>query len=75
MHFDAQRENGRHSAFGSGPHMCPGAGLARKEIAITIEEWLKRIPDFRIAADSDLACSGGIVAQINKIVLEWDPTQ
>lgn len=73
MRVDLARKGGRHSAFGSGPHMCPGAGLARKEIAITIEEWLRRIPDFQIAADSDLTCSGGIVAQINRIVLEWEP--
>ena len=73
MRVDLARKGGRHSAFGIGPHMCPGAGLARKEIAITIEEWLRRIPDFRIAAESDLTCSGGIVAQINRIVLEWEP--
>jgi cytochrome P450 len=73
MRVDFTRKAGRHSAFGSGPHMCPGAGLARKEIAITIEEWLRRIPDFRVAAESDLTCSGGIVAQINRIVLEWEP--
>lgn len=73
MRVDFARKGGRHSAFGSGPHMCPGAGLARKEIAITIEEWLRRIPEFRISDESDLACSGGIVAQINRIVLEWEP--
>ena len=69
---DFARRGGRHSAFGSGPHMCPGQELARAEVAITIEEWLRAIPAFRLAADADTRCSGGIVGQINRVILEWD---
>ncbi|MDE2404864.1 MAG: cytochrome P450 [Sphingomonadales bacterium] len=69
---DFGRSGARHSAFGSGPHMCPGQELARAEVAITIAEWLKRIPDFRLAADADTRCSGGIVGQVNRVVLEWE---
>lgn len=72
MRVDFARNRARHSAFGSGPHMCPGQELARAEVAITIAEWLKRIPDFRVAADADTSISGGIVAQVNRLVLEWD---
>jgi camphor 5-monooxygenase len=70
---DLSRKGGRHSAFGSGPHMCPGQELARAEVAITIEEFLRCIPDFAVAAEADIHCSGGIVAQINRLVLEWQP--
>ena len=69
---DFARRGGRHSAFGSGPHMCPGQELARAEVAITIEEWLKRIPDFRLAAEADTRCSAGIVGKVNRLVLEWN---
>jgi cytochrome P450 len=72
MRVDFARSRARHSAFGSGPHMCPGQELARAEVAITIQEWLKRIPDFRVAADADTNISGGVVAQVNRLVLEWD---
>ena len=72
LDVDLTRRAARHSAFGSGPHMCPGQELARAEVAITIEEWLKRIPDFRIAADADTNCSGGLVGQVNRLILEWD---
>jgi camphor 5-monooxygenase len=75
MRVDFARPRARHSAFGSGPHMCPGQELARAEVAITIAEWLKRIPDFRVAADADTHISGGIVAQVNRLVLEWEIDQ
>lgn len=72
MKVDFKRPRARHSGFGSGPHMCPGQELARIEIAITIEEWLKRIPHFRVAPDADTHCSGGVVGSINRLCLEWD---
>ena len=72
MQVDFARKGARHSAFGSGAHMCPGQELARAEVAITIEEWLARIPDFRVAEDADTDCSGGIVGQVNRLVLEWE---
>nr|WP_246438767.1 cytochrome P450 [Novosphingobium piscinae] len=72
LRVDLTRRGGRHSAFGSGPHLCPGQELARAEVAITIHEWLQRIPDFRLAAEADTHCSGGIVGQVNRVVLEWD---
>ena len=71
MIVDFARKGARHSAFGSGPHMCPGQELARAEVAITIREWLRHIPEFRLAADADTQCSGGIVGQVNRVVLEW----
>lgn len=67
------RARARHSAFGSGPHMCPGQELARAEVTITLEEWLKRIPDFHVADDSDTRASGGIVGSIDRLCLAWKP--
>lgn len=71
MDVDVNRRSGRHSAFGSGPHMCPGQELARAEVAISLEEWLKRIPAFRVSAESDTLISPGLVPQVNRLVLEW----
>jgi cytochrome P450 len=42
----------RMLAFGRGQHFCLGFHVARLEIAVMIEEWLRRVPDFRIIEES-----------------------
>jgi cytochrome P450 len=38
----------RHWGFGGGPHRCIGSHLARIELTIVVDEWLKQIPDFEL---------------------------
>ena len=45
------RQPNRHSAFGLGIHRCVGSNLARMEMTVAIEEWLKRIPQFSLAGE------------------------
>jgi cytochrome P450 len=45
------RKENRHAAFGLGIHRCIGSNLARMEMTVAIEEFLRRIPDFRLAGD------------------------
>nr|WP_192726469.1 cytochrome P450 [Mycobacterium sp. OAS707] len=40
-----------HWGFGGGPHRCLGSHLARMELTLIVEEWLKRVPDFELATD------------------------
>ena len=41
----------RHWGFGGGPHRCLGSHLARMELTVIVDEWLKRIPEFELALD------------------------
>lgn len=41
----------RHWGFGGGPHRCLGSHLARMELTVIVDEWLKRIPEFDTAPD------------------------
>jgi cytochrome P450 len=53
------RQNNRHVAFGSGPHRCIGAALARLELEVAILEWLAAIPDFELEDESSIVYSVG----------------
>ena len=55
------RAENRQSAFGLGIHRCVGSNLARMEMTVAIEEWLKRIPDFRLDPGGQVAWSQGTV--------------
>jgi cytochrome P450 len=55
------RKENRHAAFGLGIHRCIGSNLARMEMTVAIEEWLKRIPDFRLDPASEITWSEGTV--------------
>ena len=51
------RKENRHAAFGLGIHRCVGSNLARMEMTVAVEEFLKRIPEFSLAGE--VTWSGG----------------
>jgi cytochrome P450 len=55
------RKENRHAAFGLGIHRCVGSNLARMEMTVALEEWLKRIPDFRLDPAGQVTWSEGTV--------------
>ena len=55
------RANNRHVAFGVGIHRCAGSNLARMELRVAIEEWLRRIPSFALAENAEVTWAGGQV--------------
>ena len=55
------REKNPHIAFGVGIHRCAGSNLARMEMKVSIQEWLKRIPDFRLEEPDAVTWAGGQV--------------
>jgi len=55
------RENNRHAAFGLGIHRCLGSNLARMELRVALEEWIRRYPDFELSDPSAVTWSAGQV--------------
>ena len=69
--IDFDRTVVRHLSFGLGPHRCLGAPLARRELVILLDEWFKRIPEFRIKPGADSTVFPGLLS-IRNLPLVWD---
>jgi hypothetical protein len=59
--FDITRRAERHISFGYGAHFCLGAGLARMEGKVALEEIHRRIPDYEIDHDRKVRFHSGNV--------------
>jgi cytochrome P450 len=72
--FVIDRKKNNHFGFASGPHRCLGMHLARRELQVAVEEWLKVIPDFRVATDETLMeRGGGSMTTLLTLPLAWEP--
>jgi hypothetical protein len=65
------RAENPHIAFGVGIHRCAGSNLARMEMRVSIEEWLRRIPDFRLEDPEVVTWAGGQVRGPRSMPLVW----
>lgn len=70
--FILDRPQNRHLSFGAGPHRCLGSHLARVELAVAIEEWHRRIPDYCIEAGANITQHVAGVAGLDKLPLIWE---
>ena len=58
-------------AFTVGVHSCMGAHLARLEVKIALQEWLKRIPAFTLQPDAEIVYRPGGVIGPEWLPLQW----
>jgi cytochrome P450 len=68
---DIARKPNNHIAFGAGPHRCLGSHLARLELRIALEEWHKRVPNYRVAEGAQLTETGGQLG-LESLPLVWE---
>lgn len=52
--FNVRRTPNNHIAFGVGTHFCLGAGLARLEIKVFFEEFIRRVGEIRAAPGAEV---------------------
>jgi camphor 5-monooxygenase len=71
MRVEFSRPRPLHFSFGVGHHRCPGQHLARTEITVTLQEWLKRIPEFRVVESSKPKYRTGMINTVEGIQFEW----
>ena len=69
--IDLRREGIPHSTFGVGPHRCIGSNLARVELTATLEEWLKRIPHFKVKEGTAPTYVTGYLRSMRTLHLSW----
>lgn len=57
--------------FAFGAHHCIGSNLARREIIVAMEEFLREIPQFAIAPGARVRTNLGSIIQIQALPLVW----
>lgn len=74
--FEAPREikfdrpSNRHFTLAGGPHRCLGSHLARRELRIALEEFLRRVPTFELKDGIRGQVFPGIIATGN-VPISW----
>jgi cytochrome P450 len=63
--------NPRHITFGTGIHRCVGAPLARREVMIAMEEFLREVPIFRVKPGFTIKTALGPIIQPKALPLSW----
>ena len=71
LNVDFDRPRKTILAFTVGVHSCMGAHLARLEIKIALQEWLRRIPRFALREDAQITYRPGGVVGPETVPLVW----
>ena len=59
--FRIDRAVNRHVAFGLGVHRCLGSNLARLELTVALQEWLRAFPDYALDTTRETTWANGQV--------------
>ncbi len=57
--FQIDRARNRHVAFGLGIHRCVGSNLARLELLVALQEWLRAFPNYTLDPDQVTTWAAG----------------
>lgn len=57
--FQLDRAKNRHVAFGLGIHRCVGSNLARLELLVALQEWLRAFPNYALDESQETTWANG----------------
>ncbi len=57
--FRIDRDVNRHVAFGHGIHRCLGSNLAKLELLVSLQEWLRAFPSYRLDESQETTWTSG----------------
>jgi hypothetical protein len=63
--------NGGHWVYTRAEDIAAGAQLARVELRVMLQEWLPRIPEFRIANEAGVVFMSGRINSVHNLPLMW----
>jgi cytochrome P450 len=71
--FILDRPHNTHLALGTGLHVCLGQHLIRMEARVVLQEFLSRIPHYRIDADAPQFWTQGQVQGMSRVPIVFEP--
>jgi cytochrome P450 len=71
--FDLDRVQRTHLGFGHGIHVCLGAALARLEMRVSLEELLRRLPDYDLDEAGLVRVHSGNVRGYARMPMRFTP--
>jgi cytochrome P450 len=71
--FIADRSPNKHLALGTGVHRCLGAHILRVEARIVLEEFLTRIPEFKLDPDRKPTWTSGQAGGMGRVPIVFEP--
>lgn len=72
MNLRLDRKQCRHIAFGSGAHRCLGSHLARLEMRCALDEFHRRVGEYRIKPGASAGYPGGMVRAVKPLPLVFE---
>jgi hypothetical protein len=65
--FQLDRAKNHHVAFGLGIHRCIGSNLARLELTVSLQEWVRAFPDYELDTSKQTTWANGQVRGPRKL--------